>query len=96
MFLIDQLQDTLNFEGCISNENYNTTKSIGRIGLTGYLIGLFGGIHLTIWIIFFIFDIQSPFCNALVIYTQIFLNQFELLQVKILIFREFGLNISFV
>jgi hypothetical protein len=42
--LLDSLQGLLNFSGCKGRQFVDS--EIGKIGVTGFIIGLVGGVHL--------------------------------------------------
>ena len=43
--IIDSIQDALNFDGC-QGAQFCGKHSLGKIGTTGFVLGLVGGIHL--------------------------------------------------
>ena len=55
--LVDNIQYSLNYEGSSSNPHFQHSAGIGRIGTTGFMIGLAGGIHVGLIIaLFFLTD----------------------------------------
>jgi hypothetical protein len=50
---MDDVQSTLNFHGC-RNVHYNSPHGIGKIGFTGFVVGLLAGIHLCLAIMLLI------------------------------------------
>jgi hypothetical protein len=47
---LDNLQNRLNYSGCVNRQF--TNDGMGKIGTTGFLIGLVGGLHLGIFLTF--------------------------------------------
>ena len=83
--VIEKLQDTLNFKGCTGSPQFNTKNSLGRIGTTGYLLGIVGGFHIGLLFTACIFSSvleNSDLLSALMIWSiyMIFLCSFHFLE----------------
>lgn len=46
--MIDSLQQSLNFAQFTHNPAFKDNRSIGRIGVAGFLLGIIGGVHVTL------------------------------------------------
>ena len=68
--VIEKIQDTLNFKGCTGSQF--SKNALGKIGTTGYILGLIGGFHAGIFFIAWIFAttlVESDFLYALMIWS---------------------------
>ena len=68
--IIEKIQDVLNFKGCTGLQ-FNK-NGLGKIGTTGYVLGLIGGFHAGMFFIAWIFSstlIESELLYALMIWS---------------------------
>lgn len=74
--LIDSLQGILTYDGCTGKQFVG--NGLGKIGTTGFLLGIVGGLHYGIlFTLFIVVDSSSasnkPFITALVSYVAVHL-----------------------
>jgi hypothetical protein len=56
--MLDNFQKVLNFDGCINVQF--TENGLGKIGTTGFVLGLVGGIHIGIAVTLSILSCMMP------------------------------------
>lgn len=61
---LDRLQGILNFRGC-GNKQFAKQDGMGRIGTTGFVLGLVGGVHLGTVFILIILGTSIQFTSFL-------------------------------
>lgn len=72
LIYVDKLQDALNFEGSDSHLQFSNKLSLGRIGVTGFMIGMVVGFHFCLYLCLLLFGTTSLFGSSMVSYHSYF------------------------